>query len=243
MNDSKNSMLRLHVFPHQWDFNPSPFCLKVETYCRLAGIAMTSVPALPFRAPRGKLPFLEDGEERIPDSGLIIEHLKGRFGDLDGALDARQAAIGHLLRRTCEESLYFVFIYSRWIDPEGWRVVKPAFFGSLPPLARDAAAAMARRGVRGALYAQGYGRHTRDGIYAIGAADLAAIAVTIAGRAYAVADAQTSFDASLYGILANILAAPVETALKREARRHPTLVAYVERMGMRLAEAAEPSKL
>ncbi|MGA2639034.1 glutathione S-transferase C-terminal domain-containing protein [Methylocella sp.] len=119
----------------------------------------------------------------------------------------------------------------------GWRVVKPAFFGSLPPLARDAAAAMARRGVRGALYAQGYGRHTRDGIYAIGAADLAAIAVAIAGQAYAVSVAPTSFDATLYGILANILTAPVDTELARQARRHPELVAYVERMRSALSKA------
>ncbi len=231
-------MMRLHVFQHPWDLNPSPFCLKAETYCRLAGIAFTSVPALPFQAPRGKLPFLEDGAERIPDSALIIEHLKRRFGDpLDGALDARQAAIGHLLRRTCEESLYFVLVYSRWIDPVGWKVVKPAFFGSLPPLVRDAVAAIARNGVRRALYAQGYGRHTRDGIYAIGAADLAAIAATIAGHAFAVSDAPTSFDAMLYGFLANILTAPVETELKREALGHPELVAYVERMQARLAKA------
>jgi glutathione S-transferase len=232
-------MMRLHAFPDSWGLNPSPFCLKVETYCRLAGIAFTSVPALPFQAPRRKLPFLEDGEERIPDSALIIEHLKRRFGDpLDGALDARQAAIGHLLRRTCEESLYFVLVYSRWIDPLGWKVVKPAFFGSLPPLVRDAVPAIARNGVRRALYAQGYGRHTRDEIYAIGAADLAALAVTIADHAFAVSDAPTSFDATLYGILANILTTPIETALKDEARRHPELIAYVERMRSALSKAS-----
>ena len=229
--------MRLHVFPHAWEVNPSPFCLKVETYCRLAGIATASVPALPFRAPRGKLPFLEDGRERIPDSGLIIEYLKGRFGDpLDGGLNARQAAMGHLLRRTCEESLYFVLVYSRWIDPEGWRVARPAFFGSMPPLVRDAVAAMARRGVRRALDAQGYGRHTRDGIYAIGAADLDAIAIAIMGQAFAVSDAPTSFDATLYGILANLLTAPVENELTRRARRLPELVAYVERMRSTLSK-------
>ena len=96
---------------------------------------------------------------------------------------------------------------------------------------------MARRGVRGALYGQGYGRHTRDGIYAIGAADLAAIAVTIAGQAYAVSDAPSSFDATLYAILANILTAPVDTELARQARRHPELVAYVERMRSALSKA------
>jgi glutathione S-transferase len=241
LDDTKNSMLRLHVFPHAWEVNPSPFCLKVETYCRLAGIATETVPALPFRGPRGKLPFLEDGRERIPDSGLIIDYLKGRFGDpLDVGLNAGQAATGHLLRRTCEESLYFVLVYSRWIDPEGWRVVRPAFFGSMPPLVRDAVAAMARAGVRRALRAQGYGRHTRDGIYAIGAADLDALAVAITGRTFCVSDAPTSFDATLYGTLANLLIAPVETELTRRARRLPELVAYVERMRSTLSTKQTP---
>lgn len=236
MLDDAKSTLRLYVFPHRWEFNPSPFCLKAQIYCRLAGLPVESVAALPFRAPRGKLPFLDDGGLRIADSALIIDHLKARFGDaLDGALDARQRAAGHLLQRCCEESLYFVFVYSRWIDPEGWTAVKPAFFGALPPLARDAAAALARRGVARALHAQGYGRHTPEGIYAIGAADLAAIAGTIAGRRFAVSDAPTSFDASLYGLMANILACPIETALTRAARRHRELVAYVERMQAALA--------
>ena len=110
----------------------------------------------------------------------------------------------------------------------------------MPPLVRDAVAAMARRGVRRALDAQGYGRHTRDGIYAIGAADLNAIAVAIMGRAFAVSDAPTSFDATLYGILANLLTAPVETELTRRAQRLPELVAYVERMRLTLSTKQTP---
>lgn len=223
--------MRLHVFPEPWGFNPSPFCLKAQTYCRLAGVAVSSVPTLPFRAPRGKLPFLDDGTERIPDSGLIIDYLKRRYGDpLDRGLNADQLATGHLIRRACEESLYFVLLYSRWIDPAGWRIAKPAFFDPLPVFARDAVAALARRGVRRALHAQGYGRHTQEGVYAIGASDLAALAVMIAKQGYAVSERPTSFDATLYGVLANILKAPIETALKAEARRRPELVAYIERM-------------
>ena len=73
-----------------------------------------------------------------------------------------------------------------------------------------------------------------------GAADLAAIAVTIAGHAYAVSEAPTSFDATLYGILANLLTAPVETELTRQARRHPELIAYVERMRSTLSTKLTP---
>ncbi|HVJ53503.1 MAG TPA: glutathione S-transferase family protein [Aliidongia sp.] len=224
-------MLRLHVFAAPWGINPSPFCLKVETYCRLAGIPFECVQALPFRAPKGKLPFITDGDATVADSGRIIDHLKTRYGDpLDAALDEEQRARGHLIRRCCEESLYFVLLDARWIDPEGWRTVKPVFFGPLPPVLRDMIAMIARRGIRRALRGQGYGRHTPEEILALGAADLAAIATAVAPYPFAVGARPTSFDASLYGLLANILLVPVETGLAREARRHPGLTAYLDRM-------------
>ena len=231
-------MIRLHVFPDPWGINPSPFCLKVETYCRLAGMPFRTVPTLPIRAPRGKLPFMSDGNTRVPDSGLIIEYLKQRHGDpLDRDLDAGQRATGHLIRRCCEESLYFVLLHSRWIDPAGWHVVKPAFFGSLPPVARDGIAAVARRSTRRALHGQGYGRHAPDEVLALGASDLSAIATTTAAHAFAVGDRPSSYDATLYAFLANILSVPVESRLKEAARQHASLVAYVERMSLTLRRA------
>ena len=65
-------MVQVHVFADPWGINPSPFCLKVETYCRLAGISFAAVPTLPFRAPKGKLPFINDGNDRNADSGRSL---------------------------------------------------------------------------------------------------------------------------------------------------------------------------
>ena len=224
-------MVRLHGFAPAWGINPSPFCLKLETYCRLAGIPFSPVVTLPFSAPRGKLPFIEHDGKRIPDSGLIIDYLKKRFGDaLDAGLTPEQLALGQLIGRSCEESLYFVLLYSRWIDPVGWNAIRPVFFGSLPVGMRDLVAAIARRGIRRALFMQGYGRRPADEVYALGAADLSALATLAARQAFAVSDRPTSFDATLYGLLANIISAPVETALKAEALRHESLIAYVERV-------------
>ncbi len=224
-------MIRLHVFPDPWGLNPSPFCLKVETYCQLADVPFRTVRTPPVRAPRGKLPFLEDAGERIPDSGEIIAHLKRWHGDpLDRDLDAQQHARGHLIRRTCEESLYFALVYCRWIDPEGWAAIRPVFFGSVPAPLRDIVAWTARRGVRRALHGQGYGRHGAEGVLALGAADLVALATLLAERPFAVGERPSSYDASLYGVLANILDVPVTTALTAEARRHAALGAYTARM-------------
>ena len=224
-------MIELHEFPATWGINPSPFCLKVEAYLGLAGIPYTPVVALPFRAPRGKLPFIVDDGRRIPDSGHIIEHLRQTAtADLDAGLDEKQRAIAHLLRRTCEESLYFVLLYSRWLDEAGWGVVRPTFFATLPPGARQLIAPVARRGVRKSLHAQGYGRHTPEEIYALGATDLAAISAQLDAREFAVADRPTSVDAVLYAFLLSILHPPVETPLKGSALKYPALAAYTARL-------------
>jgi glutathione S-transferase len=97
-------------------------------------------------------------------------------------------------------------------------------------------AALVRRGIRRALHAQGFGRHAPREIYALGAADLLALATIIAPQRFAVANHPTSCDATLFGFLANILLAPAETELTREARRHPALTSYVERMRDALAQ-------
>jgi glutathione S-transferase len=232
-------LIELHQFPITWGMNASPFCLKVETYLRLARIPYRPVAGLPFRAPRGKLPFIVEDGRRIPDSGHILDHLSRRAGaDLDAGLDEQQRALGHLLRRTCEESLYFVFLYSRWMDERGWTAMHRALFGGLPPGLRELIPRLARRGVRRSLHAQGYGRHTREEIYAMGAADLAAIATRLGSRGFALADGPTSFDAVLYGFLANILRPPVETPLKACALGHAALADYVARVEDALAAAA-----
>jgi glutathione S-transferase len=224
-------VIELHEFPAAWGINPGPFCLKLEVYLRLAGIPYTPVTALPFRAPRGKLPFIVDGGRRIPDSGHIIEHVRRTAPlDLDAGLDEQQRALGHLLRRTCEESLYFVIAYSRWLDEAGWAVMRPTLAATLPPGLRHLIPLVARRSVRKSLYVQGYGRHTRDEIYALGSADLAAINAMLDGRDFAVAERPTSFDAVLYAFLASILRPPMETPLKHNALNLRGLVEYTARL-------------
>ncbi len=224
-------MIELHQFRRSWGINPSPFCLKVETFCQLAGVAYKSIPTLPMKSPRGKLPFIIDDGQRIADSGYILAHLRAKApADIDAGLDARQEARGHLLRRTCEESLYFVVVYSRWIDEAGWAVAKPEFFRGLPALVRAFLPERLRKKVRNQLHNQGYGRHSREEVFALGIADLTAIAAYLGDHAFAVTDRPTSYDSSVYALLKSVLATPIDSPLKQAALQMPVLSAYVERM-------------
>ena len=83
-------MIILHQFPPAFDLpNASPFCMKLELYLRMAGLPYRNRYTLELhRAPKGKLPWIDDDGTTVADSGFIIEYLKGKYGDpLDGKLD------------------------------------------------------------------------------------------------------------------------------------------------------------
>jgi glutathione S-transferase len=222
-----------------WGFNASPFCSKVETYLRLAGLPFRIEPTLPMAAPKGKLPFIidEDGT-RIPDSGQIIAHLEATRGArLDGHLTPEQRALGHLIRRTCEESLYFVLLYSRWFDPAGWRTTRPAYFAGMPAALRGVVPELIRRRLRRDVLGQGILRHSPEEIYALGCADLDALAVTLGGRPFFLTDRPGSVDAVVHAFVANILKAPVDNRLKAHAQGLEPLVGFVARLDGLLSES------
>ena len=222
-----------------WGLNPSPFCMKAESYLRLAGLPYRLEASLPHKAPKGKLPFIADDDGRlIADSGRILAHLEaGRGAHLDGGLDAGQRALGHLVRRTCEESLFFVMLYGRWIDPAGWAVILPALFGRMPAPLRWIVPPLIRRGLARDLRGQGTLRHSREEIYALGCADLDALAALLGDKPFFLEGRPTTADVTAHAFLANILKPPFENPLKAHAQRLPALVAFVARMDERLAAA------
>lgn len=233
-------MLQLHQFALVNGKNISPFCYKVELYCQLAGIAYQAVPDMPQKAPLGKLPFIIDQDKTIADSGAIIDYLKATYGDpLDSSLTEQQRSLGHLLRRTCEESLFFTLSYSRWVDDVYWPIVKNLLFARLPPIVRHIVPYMVRRSIRKALWGQGYGRHCKEAIYALGAADLAAIAACLTQTQFAVSDTPTSFDAMLYAFIDNIVTSRLDSPLKTSALQHPSLMQYHANMQQLLASKRE----
>ena len=219
-------------FPQLWGRNVSPFGLKLETWLRLADIPYAVEPSTDLRkAPKGKLPYIKDEGRLVADTTLIIEYLKATRGiDPDAGLGECERAQALMLQRLFEDHFYFVLAYSRWIDEAGWRTLRPAFFGRLPFPVRDAVAGHFRRRVRKMLHLQGLGRHRPGEIYAMGRADLEAVADFLADRPFLMGEQLTTVDAVAYAFLANVIYLPFETELKRAALEFPTLVTYCEAM-------------
>ena len=121
-------MLRLYQFERTWGIpNLSHFCCKIETYLRMAGIEYEIKPTLPLTAPKGKLPYLEDGDTKLGDSQFIIQHLKTNNNDLDEGLNKTELALSLAMQRLLEEHLYWATMYSRWqYTDTNWQVNKKA---------------------------------------------------------------------------------------------------------------------
>ncbi|HLL01056.1 MAG TPA: glutathione S-transferase family protein [Myxococcaceae bacterium] len=236
-------MIILHQPPGAFGVTSlSPFCIKLECYLKMAGLPYTARKADFRKAPKGKVPFIEEDGQMLGDSQLIIEHLKRKHGDpLDAKLSPEQLATGHLVRRALEDSLYWNIGYERWVDEEGWRVYRPLFEAMFPPVVGKVVVPMIRRDVRRALKAQGLLRHRPEEIVEQGKADVSAVATVLGDKAFLLGEAPTSFDATLYAFIKSIIAFPVDSPLKRFTLAQPNLVRYCERFEQRYFPDAKPA--
>ncbi|MGI9409563.1 MAG: glutathione S-transferase N-terminal domain-containing protein, partial [Hyphomicrobiaceae bacterium] len=87
-------MLILHTFGPAFGLpDPSPFCMKAMALLRLSGLEHRCAPGDPRKAPKGKLPYLVDGDDIIPDTTFIRWHLEQKHGvTFDAHLTEEQKA-------------------------------------------------------------------------------------------------------------------------------------------------------
>lgn len=226
-------MIKLYQFARAFGLpNPSPFCMKIECALRMAGLEYEAIECpIPAKAPKGKLPYIEDGDVKLGDSEMILDHLRDRHGfDPDSVLSEEQKAISRAFQAMFDERFYWVMIQNRWIDPINWPTTRAAFFNWVPSLVRVPLAEWVRRGLGKELYYHGLGRHTPEEIYAFGVADIDALAAWLGDKPYFHGDTPTRIDAALTAYLNNLFM--VETKynpLKAACLRHANLKAYAER--------------
>lgn len=231
-------MIKLYQFAPApgWEVpNLSPFCVKVETYLKLAGLPYEVVHAIPPGAPKGKLPFIDDDGERVADSGLIIDYLRRTYGDsVDGHLAPAERAVSAAMQSLIEDHLFWSFMYARWAKRDrNWLENKRAIFGGMPPVVRDLVGVIARRRIRSQIWGQGMGRHAESEIYELGRKDLDALSDFLGDRTWFMGDRPTTLDALGFGLLANIVWVPIESPLKEHVKSLSNLTAFCERLRAR----------
>lgn len=225
--------LKFFMIGGEWGLpSISPFCLKLATWLRMTDMPHeTVIEDDPRKGPKRKSPWIEDGEVRMGDSELIIEHLKRTRGvQPDAHLGSRDAAIGLCLQRTFEEHFHQITEYALWHLDQGWEQSSHHFDRVLPRMVAPLIKPLIRSGCRKEGLVRGVARHTSEEIAAMARADLEAARAILGDKPYLFGDQPTTADCTVYGFLAVTLYAPIEYFGKRELEDMDELVAFCDRM-------------
>jgi len=97
--------------------DPSPFVTKAEVLLKMAELPYRSDTTGFKKAPKGKLPYIDDGGEIISDSTFIRWHLERKYNiDFDRGLLAEQRSIAWAFEKMMEDHLYWAVVHARWMD-------------------------------------------------------------------------------------------------------------------------------
>lgn len=226
-------MITLHQYPASFGLSSlSPFCIKVEFFLKAANLPyVIKTEFNPKKGPKGKMPFIEYNQKKVADSSLIIDHLlkEHSLAQLDIA-DPVTRATATAFKSMIEEHLYFILLYSRWIDPAGFKIIKAHFKDLFPPLIGNVFMEILRLSLTKQGKAQGIARHKRDEVYEMGINQLDALSKLLGNNAYFFENRMTYFDATVYSFLVTIIKQPIETPLKEFLNNCDNLNQYIKRM-------------
>ncbi len=232
-------MILLHQFKPGLNIpNLSNFCMKVETYLKMAD--------LPYRAvndnnwsmtPTRKLPCIEDNGTVVYDSQKIIEYLKKAYGNkVDEDLSEEQLAIGYAAQAIAEDRLIYCLMKDRYyVDASRNAILNhwssafiPDHLNWLRPIIKG----VIKKSMRDSLKHQwqGYVRYPNNEIYEFARRDFKALSEILGDKPYFLGDKPTSPDAGIHAMLINAIHFPTESPLKDIGREFSNIVQYTDRM-------------
>ena len=225
-------MITLYCFrrgPGLPDF--SPFVVKTMLLLKLAGLDYVEDRSGLQRAPKGKLPYIDDDGTIVADSTLIRWHIEKTRGiDLDKGLTAEQRAIAWAAEKMCEDHLYWLAVRGRWLDDANFARGPAKLFDSAPAPLRPFIRNLVRGKVRKALYAQGTGRYTEEEATRLGLRDIETLATLLGDKPYFFGDKPCGADATFFAFIAAGLAPIWESPIRDAADKAPNVVAYRDRI-------------
>jgi glutathione S-transferase len=225
-------MITLYGFgPHFGMPDGSPFVIKCETLLKMSGQPYKVAVGTMSKAPKGKLPMIEDDGVLIPDSTFIRFHLEAKYGlDLDAGYSRAERGIAWAFEKMCEEHLYWANVDARWQIDRNFDAGPRQFFAGAPAPIRPLVIGMVRRKVSKSLRAQGLGRHSRGEIETLAIRDIDALSDFMGDKPYLLGDRPCAADASVFGSMWSISCPIFETPLRTAVEKRANLVAYRDRM-------------
>jgi len=237
-------MLTLYVFGPAFDLpDPSPFVTKAEVLLKMAGLPYRTDTTGFRKAPKGKLPYLDDDGIVVADSTFIRMHLQRRHDiDFDAGLSPAERGIAWAFEKMCEDHLYWTVLHARWMIDTNFDAGPRRFFDAAPAPLRPLVVAMVKRQVRRNLWGHGMGRHSEEEIAQLAVRDLGALADFLADKPYLMGQHPCGVDATVFAFVAACFPTQFRTPIRMAAELQPNLVAYRDRMLQRYYPELAPAK-
>lgn len=209
----------------------SPFAIKAELLLKLSGLPYQLARGDLRKAPRGKMPWITDGEDVIPDSRLIKQHLEVRHAiDFTGDYSSRALGYGLAIERMLEDHLYFFSVDNRWLVPENFAAGPVKFFAAVPAVLRPIVTAMVLRKVRNQVKLQGTGLLLPAEKLSLVRKAVDALDAVVTGQHYLLGGRVCGSDATAYAFLATLAAPGFTSDYGDYLRKKPELMGYLARM-------------
>jgi glutathione S-transferase len=228
-------MITLYTFgPSGGLPDPSPFVMKAETLLKIAGLTYRIDTTGFAKAPKRKLPYIDDDGVKIPDSTFIRQHIETKYRfDFERGLSAEQKAIAWAFEKMAEDNLYWTIVDARWMHDHNFDKGPRFYFQSVPAPIRPLIIKIVRRQVRKSLHGQGIGRHTDKEIVALARRSIDAMATYLGDKPFFMGAEPKGVDATIFAFVASALCQLFTTPIRDHAERHGNLRRYVGRMTAR----------
>jgi glutathione S-transferase len=222
-------MIKLIQFPSKPErASYSPFCLKLETFFKVAEVPYENQFSFSPKGTKKKMPMIDDQGELIEDSSLVIEHLKSKHKiGLDAHLTAEQKAVGRAFKWLCEKSLIDIIVHFRWNDSQNWPKFRDVIFAGAPWLIKVTVANVMAKSIKKTMYNHGTGRFTDVEKLKIFDDNLRAISDYLGTKKYFFGDKISSHDVTLFSFLVQSRSRGVVPQLEGRLEKFPNLVKLV----------------
>jgi glutathione S-transferase len=225
-------MITLYTFGKLFGLpDASPFVMKAEMLLKIAKLDYETNTKGFMRAPKGKLPFIDDNGTIVADSTLIRLHLEQKYGiDFDRGLSPRDRGVAWATEKMLEDHLYWVLVYWRWMNDANFKRGPANFFKRAPALIRPLVKRTIRNKVRRSLHSHGISRHSEAEMTQMSNRAFEALSQLLGDGPYLMGREVCGADATAFAFIAGSLCPLFESPAHEKARSLPNLHAYRDRM-------------
>lgn len=224
-------MITLHGFGPAFGLpDPSAFVMKAEILLKMAGLEYHKLRADPRKGPRGKIPWIDDAGQIVPDSTFIRFHLERSRGiDFEKGLTDAQKGAAWAIEKLLEDQLYWLIVIERWRDPVNFDKGPRKFFEPAPALIRPLIIRMVGRQLDRTLQGQGMGRFTPEERTELAARAALSVSRCLGDQPWLMGAEPSAVDAAGVPFVAHALAPHFEGPVRRAFEQHANLADYARR--------------